>query len=86
MVGKMKNNSSLDYLKDVDILEEIPHLDFYLSPGDSLYIPRWWWHLVIAGPMAIAEDQDKIVINNSNTDSDRFSFSVNFWWGSRIEK
>jgi hypothetical protein len=69
-----------------------------LLPGDMLYIPRHHWHFVLAVDRAEAEDyynnrssMCSSACTNINTSSNtgegvEFSFSVNFWWGKRLEK
>lgn len=100
MGGKMKNNSTLDMLKDDDLslLSAVPCYDVVLREGESLFIPRWWWHYVTAIDRVSADSLNrKKEIRHSNSHSDRhshshsdkscvdFSFSINFWWGKRVE-
>lgn len=50
--GRLYNNSSVDVLcPNLNIhpeFEEAVYWDIVLKPGDTLYIPRWCWHFVLA--------------------------------------
>lgn len=29
-------------------LPDLPYQEYVLGPGEMLFIPRWWWHFVVA--------------------------------------
>ena len=74
--------------------------DAVLEPGDILFIPRWHWHFITAlngDEKALYDQTQKLELDPYSKQNDvsgaanrgecpSFSFSVNFWWGRRIEK
>jgi hypothetical protein len=93
-------NSKVDFL-DPDLLsyplvEQAHYTEMILAPGDLLYIPRWYWHLVVAvdHPCSLVQDMENSrhsiplceILAQKNCTTVTHSVSVNFWWGPRIEK
>eukprot|EP01032_Pedospumella_encystans_P018176 gene18176-20699_t len=55
MAGRMSNNSEVDLLLSEDELRmRFPRVtnasyeEYILGPGEMLFVPRWWWHFIVA--------------------------------------
>lgn len=73
--GRMYNNSSVDIMNpDISkhpLFHNMPYSETVLGPGDTLFIPRWTWHFVLALDAATARAKavslDNICNNNSSS-------------------
>jgi lysine-specific demethylase 8 len=90
MDGKLKNNSSIDLSTSCDELKDVPHYDILLAPGDCLFLPRWWWHYITSveestAQQLLGQNPSSVHVATDQSNQIQFSFSINFWWGKRIE-
>lgn len=97
--GRMKNNSAIDFTDPLWYEQnpegrELPYEEYILGPGDSLYLPKWYWHFIQAIDRETASkwfqcnSLNNRVINKEEYANDadvEYSFSVSFWWGKRCE-
>ncbi len=97
--GRMKNNSAIDFTdplwyEQYPEARELPYEEYILGPGDSLYLPKWYWHFIQAIDRETASEWFQYnSLNNRVADKEEYvkdadieySFSVSFWWGKRCE-
>ena len=83
----------MDLLCEAEAEAEEPEASFWetvLLPGEMLFIPRHFWHFVSApdGQQAAQRLQQlyPTAASAAAAPPAAFSFSVNFWWGRRIEQ
>ena len=65
--GKFYNNSSINIEEDLEgqeVVNNAKYSDILLGPGDMLYIPRWYWHLVMSVSEPMKEREDSHCIGN----------------------
>lgn len=80
------------------LMESAQYTEYVLGPGEMLFIPRWWWHFIVAvdRTSALIWRNKRLNVGKSGRgDTCRqdgrstavdYSFSVSFWWGKRILK
>eukprot|EP01038_Epipyxis_sp_PR26KG_P007740 gene7740-10517_t len=101
MQDKMFNNSQVDLLnlelEKFPLVSSATFQETILGPGDMIFIPRWYWHFIIAIDKSTVNKLLQKDFHCSTLFSDKsnqsicldndfdFSFSVNFWWGPRIK-
>lgn len=89
------NVIELNEVQKFPLVKEANYSEIVLGPGEMLFIPRYYWHFVVAIDRDTAlhwrwkycqNNRKPVSLPFADGNTSNYSFSVSFWWGERILK